>query len=332
LKKKRLSLEKFSIFLDKGAEMKLAMIFWQIVKKANVFPVLLSLVLITTAAGAKTLIHTPNEKSAASPNVLVEPSATFERIWVDYNIMEGGVNGMRIHAKFKVYDMKNVPGYMAVYFQERDGTPLDDNNGKFDSDDGTVAAYREIAPGYAVTAYEDLQLFMPYAELDLSDGDYNLRMDVDVIYKEGGLVSHLTFYDFTYNSGKKKPVVTFDRVWIDYDITRNGLRGMLIHTKFTVVGMKGTAGYVAIYFSKKNGDKLFTSNRAYRSKEGQVAVYFDMTPAYERTVYDDAQVFLPYAELNLTKGKYDLQMDVDLIYENGDLIQHLTYHDFWYEK
>jgi len=312
--------------------MKLAVIFWEIVKKANVFPVLLGLVLLTSAAGAKTLVHAPNEKDSVSPNVLVEPSASFERIWVDYNIMEGGVNGMRIHVKFKVYDMKGINGYMAVNFQERDGTPLEDDNGNFDSPDGTVAVYRDITPGYAVTAYDDLQVFMPYSELDLGDGDYNLRMDVDVLYKEGGLVDHLTYYDFVYNSGKKKPVVTFDRVWVDYDVVEGGQRGMRIHAKYTVAGMKGIAGYLAIYFQKQNGDKLYTNNRAFRSKEGQVAVYFDMNPGFERTVYEDAQLFIPYAEFNLTRGNYDLRMDVDVIYENGDLIQHLTYHDFVYEK
>lgn len=303
-------------------------------KRANVFPLLLGLVLLTSAAGAKTSIHAPNEKDSASPTVSVEPSASFERIWVDENVMQGGQNGMRIHVKFKVYDMKGVDGYMAVYFQQRDGTALEDNNGKFDSADGTVAVYRDIAPGYATTVYEDLQVFMPYAELDLGSGNYNLRMDVDVIYKEGGLIDHLTFYDFTYNSrgAKTTPTVTFDRVWIDYDIMQGGQRGMRIHAKLTVAGMKGVPGYIAVFFAKKNGDKLYTNNRAYRSKEGQVAIYFDINPGYERTVYEDAQMFIPYAELNLTKGNYELQMDVDLIYENGDLIQHLTFHDFWYEK
>jgi peptide methionine sulfoxide reductase MsrB len=319
--------------------MNLAVNFWQIVKKANqtLLPVLLSLVLLTTAAAAKTIAHPANEAGNALPisQNSLEPSATFERIWVDYDITQGGVKGMRIHVKFKVYDMKSMSGYLAVYFQTKDGTPLEDSNGKFDSADGTVALYKEITPGYAVTAYDDYQVFMPYSELDLEDGNYSLRMDVDVIYKEGGLVDHLTFHDFTYDQGDKtssKVSAEFGRVWVDYDITQGGQKGMRIHAKFTVVGMKGIPGYLAIYFQKKGGTKLYTSNRAYRSKEGQTAIYFEITPGYERTVYEDAQVFIPYNEFNLTKGKWDLQMDVDVIYENGDLIQHLTLHDFWYEK
>jgi hypothetical protein len=333
---------------NKGAKMNLAVNFWQIVKKANqnFLPALLSLVLLTTAVAANTSVHAANESGSILTSGTVAPSATFERIWVDYDITQGGVKGMRIHVKFKVMGMKGIPGYLAVYFQTKDGTPLQDTNSKFDSADGTVALYREINPGYETTAYDDYQVFMPYSELDLADGDYNLKMDVDVIYKEGGLISHLTFHPFEYNQGGKttnntnngntntgrKPTVEFGRVWVDYDITQGGVKGMRIHANYTVNGMKNIPGYLAVYFQKKGGEKLLTNNKAYRSKEGQVALYFDMTPGYDRTVYEDAQLFLPYSELSLPKGSYDLQMDVDVIYENGDLIQHLTFFDFWYQK
>jgi hypothetical protein len=41
---------------------------------------------------------------------------------------------------------------------------------------------------------------------------------------------------------------------------------------------------------------------------------------------------MPYDEPKLERGKYDLKMDVDVIYENGDLVEHMNYHDFQYEK
>jgi hypothetical protein len=319
--------------------MKLAVKFWQNVKTANrnLLPLLLSLVLLTTAAAAKTLVH-PGHETDSNPtakNFLVEPSASFERLWIDYDITQGGIKGMRIHVKFKVYDMKGIDGYLAVYFQQKDGTPLKDNNGKFNSADDTVAVYQDIAPGYQTTVYEDYTVFMPYSEMDLRDGDYNLKLDVDVIYKEGGLVDHLTFYDFVYNQGaKKKPSVEFDNVRVDYDVTQGGQRGMKIHAKLTVVNMMGIDGYVGVFFQKKGGTKLMSPNRAFRSGEGQLAVYFDISPGYDRTVYEDATFFLPYSELEATlpRGNFELQMDVDVIYKNGDLVQHLTFEDFWFDR
>ncbi len=96
--------------------------------------------------------------------------------------------------------------------------------------------------------------------------------------------------------------------------------------------MKGVDAFLAVYFQKKGGAKLYSSNTAYRSKEGQTAVYWDFNPGYDPAVYDDVAVFIPYSEFNLSRGKYDLQMDVYIIYKNGDIVQHLELYDFVYSK
>lgn len=124
----------------------------------------------------------------------------------------------------------------------------------------------------------------------------------------------------------------FDRLWVDYNVTEKGRLGMRIHVDCSVKNMKGVSSYLALYFQKKDGDKLMTSDKAFSSKDGQVALYKALKPAYDDAVYDDSQFFMPYEELNLPRGKYDLQMDLDLIYENGDMIEHMTLYDFEYEK
>jgi hypothetical protein len=127
-----------------------------------------------------------------------KPSAKFEKIWVDYNVRENGRLGMRIHVKFSVYNMKDVDSYMAVYFEKSDGTKLKSTAKKFSSKDGQVAVYRSIKPGYDDTIYKDLEVFMPYDELKLGRGKYDLKMDADVIYENGDLVEHLGYHDFQY--------------------------------------------------------------------------------------------------------------------------------------
>lgn len=301
---------------------------------------MLGLVLLTTVAAAKTVVHPANESSnpVNGGQTLVGPTATFQRMWIDYNITEGGVKGMRIHADFTVSDMKGVEGYLALYFQQRDGTPLKDNNDEFNSADDTVAAYGEIEPGYPVTVYEDFDIFMPYNELDLPGGDYKLRIDADVIYKQGGLVSHLTFYNFDYNNPKtvvkKEPTATFGRIWADYNITQDGRKGMLVHLKCNVFDMVGQSGFFAFYFQYKDDTPLTTTNRAYRSIEraGNLAVYFDIKPGYQNTLFEDASVFIPYDEFTVARGSHDLKIDVDLVKSDKTLIQHLSWFDFWYER
>jgi hypothetical protein len=126
--------------------------------------------------------------------------------------------------------------------------------------------------------------------------------------------------------------VTFDRVWVDYNVTENGRKGMRIHVKFSVKNLKDVKSYVAVYFQKKDGTNLTTNNPDFRSQKGNLALFYSIKPAYDETDYNDVQLFMPYDELNLSKGRHDLKMDVDLIYENGDIIEHLTYNEFWYEE
>ncbi len=124
----------------------------------------------------------------------------------------------------------------------------------------------------------------------------------------------------------------FERIWVDYNVTEKGRLGMRVHVGCSVKDMKGVNSYLALYFQKKDGTKLFTNSQEFRSKDGQVAVYRLLKPAYDIAVYEDLQFFMPYEEFNLKRGKYDLQIDVDLIYESGDLIEHMTLYDFEYEK
>ncbi|HWR32527.1 MAG TPA: hypothetical protein VN451_03305, partial [Chitinophagaceae bacterium] len=271
-----------------------------------------------------------------------DPSATFDSIWVDYDIKEDDVLGMRIHVKFTAYGMKNMDSYLAVYYTYNDDIAgvLKDKNKKFVSSAGDVAVYKSIKPSYDPAVYDDLSVFMPYDELDLEPGIYELTMDVRLIYKAGGEISQLTYYDFEYTKpgspadveSVTKVDVIFDKLWIDYDVTEDGKKGMKIHLKFSIKNMKGMDAYAAVYFEKKNGEKIEGLNSTYRSKNGQLAIYKSIKPAYDEAVYKDLQLFIPYSEINVGKGKHDLKLDADIILPNGEMVKHLEEREFWFER
>jgi hypothetical protein len=123
-----------------------------------------------------------------------------------------------------------------------------------------------------------------------------------------------------------------ERVWVDYNIKEKGKAGMRVHVSYTVHELKGTDAYLAIYFAKEDGEKLLTNNKTYRSKDGQVAVFYSMKPGFDDAVYKDTKLFVPYDEFNLDSGTYDLKMDIDVIYESGDLFKHLQFYDFVYTE
>lgn len=276
-----------------------------------------------------------------SPRI-AEPSAYFDSIWVDYGVTEEGKLGMRVHLKFTAYGMKNMDAYLAIYFTYNDDIAgvLKDKNNKFVSTAGDVALYRSIKPAYDPAVYDDLSAFMPYSELDLEPGNYDLTMDVKLIYAKGGEIAKLTYYDFEYSKpGSPADVesetqvdVIFEDLWVDYDVMEDGKKGMRIHVKFTANNMKGIDSYVAVYFEKKNGEAIQGLTTQYRSKNGQLAVYKSIKPAYDEAVYKDVQLFMPYSEINVSKGKHDLRLDAEIILENGDMVKHLKDHDFWFTK
>lgn len=280
-----------------------------------------------------------NGPAAPTPTPFVggKPSAVFKDIWVDYDVVENGVDGMRIHVKFSTYKMKNVPGYLAIYFMDGE-TYLKDKNNKFESSTNEVAVYREITPAYDPADFNDFTVFMPYDELDLTNGKYNLTMDVKIIYKAGGLISDLTKKDFEYSQTppvKRDPATVttkVNRVWVDYNITQEGRRGMLIHVNFEVTGLKDIDSMLTARVQKPNGDVLMSSNAGYSNDNGELQVKYEMLPGFPTTVYKDATLFLPYDEIKVGRGKSALKLDIDLNYADGDLIKHLYLYDFEFER
>lgn len=146
-----------------------------------------------------------NAKTKLRSAATTGPRASFEKMWVDYDIKQDGILGMMLHFKFITYDMQDTEALVAVYFEKNDGewTVLKDKNQKFYSTGGDVAVYKDINPGYDTTYYDDLRIFMPYEELDLDPGKYELSMDTKLIHKQGGLISNFTYYDFSYTEPSK---------------------------------------------------------------------------------------------------------------------------------
>jgi len=267
---------------------------------------------------------------------------TFDKQWMDYDVTEDGVKGMRIHLKFTATGLKDSLATIAIYFEFDDARGrLKDRNQKFNSAAGDVAVYRDIKPQYDPAIYNDLSLFMPYTEFDLFPGSYFLKMDVDLIRPQGGLIQHLNFHKFDYTepqtSAAGSPVNTtpsakVTNIWVDYDVTDNGQKGMMIHSTFTLYNLKGVDAYLAIAFEMKNGEKILTNNMTYRSKSGQLTLYRDLKPGYNEAVFTDMKSFLPYTELNLGKGSFELRFGASVIYKDGNLVGKLGDKDFKFSQ
>jgi len=297
---------------------------------------------LRNAAATTTLIAAIRINGPAAPTPTPynnnKPSASFKDIWVDYDVKESNQLGMRIHVKFTAYGMKNLNSYLAIYFMTEDGDYLKDKNDKYNSSSDDVAVYRELTPAYDPADFNDLSVFMPYSELDLTDGSWDLKMDVKLIYKAGGLIQELTKKAFNYKQGdtvERNPTsvtTKLTRIWVDYNVTEGSRRGMRIHVNFEVTGLKGVDSKLVARVQKENGTYLSNNNSGFSNDSGQLEVAFEMKPGFPTTVYKDADMFLPYNEINISSGKYNLKLDVDLSYEDGELIKHLDFYEFEFER
>lgn len=292
---------------------------------------------------AACLYLTPISVLATGPTTVFKPNARFDRAWVDYGVTQSGKLGMNIHLKFSVYELKGVDTQVRIKFQDSQGNDLKDTNKSFYTENGNVAVFSDLRPGYDSTDYNDLQIFMPYSEFDITrSGKYNLKMDIDLIYESGVLIQHMSYYDFEYSRGETTSTnsttssgeitARFDSVWIDYNVTEKGQYGMRIHTKFSVDNMKNMDGSLRIYFQKSDGTSLKSSDGNFESTLGNVAAFNDIRPGYDITDYKDLATFMPYSELHLGPGKHNLKLDIDLIDDEGNLLQHLTFYEFVYTK
>lgn len=147
----------------------------------------------------KKTVSTPRVEESETPEKNnSDARATLSKIWADYNVREDGRLGMKVHTRFTVYNLKGTELYLALYFQKDDGTPLETSNTKFSSESGQTAVFESLKPGFDEAYYEDIDLFMPYDEFNLTKGKYKLKIDADVIYKGGGRLDHLDYYEFEY--------------------------------------------------------------------------------------------------------------------------------------
>ena len=274
------------------------------------------------------------------PGAGLADKVRFEKQWVDYDITENGSKGMKIHLRFQAIGLKDSLETIAIYFEYDDERGrLKDRNKKFYSTSGEVAAYKDIQPVYDPALFEDLQIFMPYDELDLFPGSYFLKMDIDLIRPKGGLVQHLNYYKFDYtkpqensSSPASEPTATLTRMWVDYDVMSNGQKGMMIHVNFSMLNLKNIESYLVIVFEMKNGDKIYTNNKDYRNKAGQLTLYQDLKPAFDNTVYSDMKSFLPYNELSLGKGSFDLRYIAMVMGKEGTIIKELGKQEFHFSQ
>ncbi len=129
---------------------------------------------------------------------LKTPSAIIRKVWVDHNVYENNLKGMKIHVMFDINNLKDESCQAWAFFYFKDGTALPGYNKKYSSVDNKLAMGEDFIPIYESSTFNDFTLFMPYDEIDLS-GSYDLKFHVVLFHGNTQLDTSDWVY-FTYTS------------------------------------------------------------------------------------------------------------------------------------
>ena len=108
------------------------------------------------------------------------PKSRIFKVWVDHNQYQDSVKGMRIHVKFNVHNFKGANGRVVAYFYKKNGDPLKDTNGRYNTTSGNVSTSGNFQPSHLKSIYNDYTLFMPNKELHLVGGKHNLKFRIKI--------------------------------------------------------------------------------------------------------------------------------------------------------
>lgn len=126
----------------------------------------------------------PDDKQKTESQLSVTPStgtplAKIDNVWIEHNALKGSP-GMRVHVNFNTYNLKDEECQLAAYFYSASGERLEDFNQEYRATDSNVASFENFFPMYSSTTFSDYPLFLPYSELHLAPGYYQLKLKVAV--------------------------------------------------------------------------------------------------------------------------------------------------------
>ncbi len=102
-----------------------------------------------------------------------------------------------------------------------------------------------------------------------------------------------------------------------HNAVMNDITGIKIGVEFDVSGMNNATGTCAAYFHFGNGAIVKDFNKSYYAINGQVSTSEKFTPIYDNSYYKSLELFIPYSELHMNPGTYELYYIINVFNQYG---------------
>lgn len=102
-----------------------------------------------------------------------------------HNVVRNGSKGVLFSLAMDTHGFKETPLKVSILFFDRDGSPLRDLDGIYAASNGDVGVGAPFTPPYLHTRYshqddDGIELFMPYGQLHLGQGEFQLGFKVNI--------------------------------------------------------------------------------------------------------------------------------------------------------
>ncbi len=147
----------------------------------------------SVAPPTETPIPLPTETEEVGP-----PSASINNVQINHSVQKDGQVGIQYLINFTIENGQGVRGQLGSHFYDSLGTNLTDLNGRYVDGRQQVFVGEYFVPESNFESYNGFELFIPYVELDLGPGFYELQSDVTLFFGSQFIVlDESGFYTFT---------------------------------------------------------------------------------------------------------------------------------------
>lgn len=125
---------------------------------------------------------------------------------------------------------------------------------------------------------------------------------------------------------------TFNKIWLEKDVTLNSKLGMKVHFAMQINGLKGVPLSAIVYFDEPQGVGIKDTDGKWCTTAGTVAIWSDFTPPYVYTTWNDYWMFVAYEDLHIKDYSKTYYCHVYIFGKQGGQYGHSEYAAFQVKK
>ncbi len=118
------------------------------------------------------------------PETLLQPTVSFQDIWLEHNVNVGGYDGLKVHAKFQTESLRAQVIRLAAYVHyahNGEPVPCQVNDPSFATPSGFLTVQQNFVPIYPATIFSDFALFIPYSAFPVSADYIDYQINIELL-------------------------------------------------------------------------------------------------------------------------------------------------------